>query len=413
MVFTLRPYQQNCVDRVMWDMKLSGNSLIQLPTGSGKSLVIAEVASRLDQEILILQPNREILEQNLSKLRQYVSPYDIGVYSASMDIKKIRKFTFATIGSIYKKPHLFDHIGLVIIDEAHLVNQKNTDSMYASFLNDIGNPKCIGLTATPYRNVTGYHTSKSGATYSCTTLKLMVRMKPFFWKRMLLSINPGGLVEQGYLCPLQYESADLIHHADLRTNKSMSDFDLEYFERMLKPHEQSIVTRIVECQNIYKSVLVFCSSVSQAARMAEVTPHSKVIHANTPKLQREWIIEEFKAGTLKTVYNMGVLTTGFDHPGLDCIVLNRPTKSLGLYYQMLGRGVRIKEGKTHCQVIDFTGTVSEMGPIESIKLVKMQMPQFQHPTWELMTESGHWHNRPLYAPRMVNKPLPEIDLHSL
>src|SRR4051812_26364974 len=109
MPIELRPYQKQAVEKILWSMKLAGNDLLCLPTGAGKSIVIAEVAARLDREILILQPTKEILEQNLSKLLNFVSPHDIGVYSASMNSKTIRKFTFATIGSVYKKPWLFDH----------------------------------------------------------------------------------------------------------------------------------------------------------------------------------------------------------------------------------------------------------------------------------------------------------------
>ena len=132
-------------------MDLEGNDLLSLPTGSGKSIVIAEIANALNQDILILQPTKEILEQNKKKLMAYVDRKDIGVFSASMGEKEIRKYTFATIGSVYKVPERFAHFRLVLLDECHLLNPKATGSMFGRFLAGMNNPKVVGLTATPYR----------------------------------------------------------------------------------------------------------------------------------------------------------------------------------------------------------------------------------------------------------------------
>ena len=111
------------------------------------------IADNLRKEVLILQPSKEILEQNMEKLKLYVPEDEIGVYSASAKRKDINKYTFATIQSIYKKPELFNHIGLVLVDECHQVNPKNAKGMFSSFLKKIGNPVTIGLTATPFRNI--------------------------------------------------------------------------------------------------------------------------------------------------------------------------------------------------------------------------------------------------------------------
>ena len=144
-----------------------------------------------------------------------------------------------------------------------------------------------------------------------------------------------------------------------------------------------------------KSVLVFCSSVRQAEKMAEEYNTENIgecaaVSAKTKAKDRDRIISDFKSGKIKMVFNVGVLTTGFDHPALDCIVLLRPTRSIGLYYQMLGRGVRIAEGKTSCKVIDLTSTVKNMGRVETIKLVKREK-------WELESETGSWHGAELYS----------------
>jgi DNA repair protein RadD len=118
--------------------------------------------------------------------------------------------------------------------------------------------------------------------------------------------------------------------------------------------------------------------------------NSAVVTGKTNKVLREKIISDFKDGTIKYVFNVGVLTTGFDHPSLDCIVLLRPTKSITLYYQMLGRGVRTAAGKKHCKIIDLTSTVQHLGRVETIQLLK------EKGKWELISETGRWHNQQLY-----------------
>ena len=134
---------------------------------------------------------------------------------------------------------------------------------------------------------------------------------------------------------------------------------------------------------------MFCSSVDQAEKLFSLTKNSEVVTAKTKSDERASIVEKFKNGKIKTIFNVGVFTIGFDHPALDCIILLRPTRSIGLYYQMLGRGVRIAPGKTNCKIIDMTSTVKNLGKIETIKLEKKN-------NWELYSETGSWHNREIY-----------------
>lgn len=387
----LREYQKQAIDKILWakNAKLEGNDLIVLPTGAGKSIVIANLVHQLNEPVLILQPSKEILEQNYKKLLNYINAFEIGIYSASMNEKVVRNFTLATIQSIYTKPEEFNHFKLVIIDECHLVNPKNLGGMFSSFLEAIGNPKVIGLTATPYRMDLSYKHTDYGL-YAYTTTKLINRMKGFFWQRLLSNINIQDLINQDFLCPLEYIDRSVIEHADIPLNKSASEFDLDGYEKMLTNKQEKILEAINYGQSISKSVLVFCSSVKQATLFCDLVEGSAIVTAKTPAKERQDIINKFKDLEIKTVFNVGVLTTGFDHPSLDCIVLLRPTRSIGLYYQMLGRGVRKAEGKISCKIIDMTSTVKSLGKVESIKLEKQDK-------WELMSETGSWHNRELYS----------------
>jgi len=387
-----RYYQQQAIDKLIWAQQLTGNDLVCLPTGSGKSLVIADLARKLNEPILILQPSKEILEQNLAKLSNYVDRDEIGVYSASMNEKIVKFYTFATIQSIYKKPEEFSHFNTVIIDECHLVNPKNLEGMFTTFLKEIGNPKVIGLTATPYRMDSFYRRTGYGKfdIETVTTVKLINRLRQHFWSRIIFNINNADLVEKGYLCPLRYIDASVVNQEELALNKSKSDFDLIKFEEVIQSKQNDIKRAIKYGENHSKSVLVFCSSVGQAEKLQREFVGSEIVTSKTPKKERERVIEGFKNGLIKTVFNVGVLTTGFDHPSLDCIILLRPTKSIGLYYQMLGRGVRKSPGKTYCTVIDLTSTVKNIGEIESIRLEKVDGK------WELLSSVGSWHNKELY-----------------
>lgn len=390
MKYKLRDYQKECVRKLLWSQQFPEADLAILPTGAGKSVIIAELARRLNQPVLIIQPTREILEQNYEKLTHYIEPVQIGIYSASMDRKDLGFYTFATIQSIYKKPELFAHFKMVIIDECHLVNPKNFNGMFTTFLKGIGNPKVIGFTATPYRLDQMYTRLKTGEILTHTTTKLINRTRGRFWHRIMFNINNEDLIKEGYLVPLKYIDKTIIEHEDIPTNISKSDFDLGAYDEMMLEKSDSILESVFFAMELAKSVLVFCSSVYQATGLCDLVSGSAVVTAKTKKKERTRIIKEFREGKIQTVFNVGVLTIGFDHPELGCIVLLRPTRSIGLYYQMLGRGVRPAPGKNHCKVIDMTGTVKQLGRIETIKLIKRDM-------WELESEKGSWHKRILYS----------------
>ena len=250
--------------------------------------------------------------------------------------------------------------------------------------------KIIGLTATPYRMATSYKfDKKDNSLMAYTTIKLVNRMKGKFWNHILYNTNIQELINKGFLCPLEYIDRSLVDHADIPLNKSESDFDLEKYEEILSKKQVKILKVIKYAEFIANNVLVFCSSVKQAEVLCDMTDGSAVVTAKTKSEERDSIVKKFKEGKIKTVFNVGVFTLGFDHPALDCIVLLRPTRSIGLYYQMLGRGVRMSPGKANCKIIDMTSNVKHLGKIETIRLEEKN-------AWELLSEEGSWHNREIY-----------------
>ena len=147
----LRAYQKKVVQKMLWAMTLKGNDIICVAQGGGKTHVIAEFTKQLNRPILILVPSKELLEQDLEKLQAVVPRNEIGIYSASMDSKTVKKYTLATIQSAYKHPDKFAHYNVVIVDECDLVPVKKMGSMYMKLFKALGNPKVFGMTGTPYR----------------------------------------------------------------------------------------------------------------------------------------------------------------------------------------------------------------------------------------------------------------------
>lgn len=397
----LRDYQQQAVNAIVRDYKKLGNSVVMTPTASGKSWLIAATAEQLQVPTLILAPSKEICEQNLEKLKVLVDENDIGVYSASLGEKTIRTYTIATIGSIYKKPELFKDFKLVIIDEAHELNPREIKTMYMQFLNAIGNPKTIGLTASAYRNVQMNTIQQNGNMYeyvASTVFKVITRtrgkgmMKPF-WKDIIYYISHGELVRQGYLTPIQYQGAPIIPYETIKINKSLSDYDLESYSEELIGHDAQAILSIRHAMENYKHVLVFAPTIEVAERLSLAVDGSVVVTGSTPRKKREDIVKKFKSGEIQVVWNVMCFVRGFDFPELDCVVNMRPTRSLILWQQMVGRLSRIHPDKKEAVLIDLTGTKDKLGEIESFELYRNRRD-----LWDLRTSKrSAWNDVVLFS----------------
>lgn len=397
-MYKLRPYQVEGSETAV--TKLRGTSkpfIIMAATGAGKSLLIADICHKINEPILILQPSKEILEQNYAKLVSYDPMIDAGIYSASVGRKEIRKFTFATIGSIYKHPELFEDFNYAIIDECHGLNPKSADSMLTSFFKATGIEHIVGLTATPYRIDTLWTRNPDGTLTSTASLKMINRISrtPFF-KSIAYKIETAELIEQGYLAPVRYfhEPNDW---TQLRVNTTGADFTADSLEKFAGGRIERIVQAIRYSDTARKRTLTFCSTIGQAGHVLD---HLKdqvgvaMVTGKTPKKERERLIELFKAGTIKHMLNVGVFTTGFDAPVLDTVILARPTMSLALYYQMVGRGIRIDpdDPDKELHVYDLVGVVERLGRVETIR-VQREYNGFRDEVW---SEAGRCDNYPLY-----------------
>lgn len=368
-MYKLRDYQQQASDaavRFFSDKHKKRNAIEVLPTGAGKSLVIADIASRLEGHTLVFQPSKEILEQNYLKLCSY-GVMDCSIFSASFGRKDIARITFATIGSVRHHPELFQHFRNIIIDECHLVNPK--EGMYKEFLSML-NCKVLGLTATPYR-------LSSSRDYGAM-LKFITRTRPCVFSEVIYQVQISTLLDMGYLSKLNYYPMNPVgwNELNLKANTTGADYTdrsvVREYERIdFYGFLVSIVRRLLtpKAGGKRKGILVFTRFLKEAEQLTQSIPGTAIVSGDTPKATREMILRQFKAGEIPVVANVGVLTTGFDYPELDTIVIARPTMSLALWYQIVGRAIRPHPSKEAGWIVDLCGNLKRFGEVKDLRLV--------------------------------------------
>ena len=367
MKLQLRNYQQAAIDGLYdyWAAGRGNHPIICAPTGAGKSLIIAKLIedamSFPGTRVMVLAHVKELLEQNARELIEAYPEADFGFYSASIGQKRMDKpITFAGIQSIWKRA--FDIVpapDLVLIDECHML-PKDTTTRYGSFIADLQtcNPmvKIVGLTATPYRLDSGYLHKGEGALFDGIAYDIPV----------------GMLMEKGYLSPVISKGS--LHKIDL-TNVKMRGGEFSESDLATAASDPELVratvAEIVDLGTDRRAWLVFASGVSHAemiqASMAEHGIVSEVVTGADAKGEREGKIAAFKAGRLRCLINVNVLTTGFNVPHVDLVALVRATASTGLYVQMVGRGTRLATGKENCLVLDYGQNVERHGFIDAVK----------------------------------------------
>ncbi len=341
-------------------------SLIVLPTAWGKSILTAFVARETQDKLIVLQPSKELLEQNYLK---YINLCDgwvnAGIYSASFGRKEIDEVTYATIGSIKNLGAKFKQLGFtkMLIDEAHLY-PREADSMLGRFLQDSGITHVLGITATPVKLQT--NRDREGGTFSKLVMLTSRSKKGNFYKDIIHVGQVQEMVQLGYWTPLRYEAAGF-DDALLVYNSSKSEFTEDSVQRAYEANGgiQSIVGAL-DAHPERRHILAFVPSVRDAISLSEKYPDSAVIYGEMDKAERDATIRRFRAGEIRVIFNVRVLSTGFDYTGIDCIVFGISTASIALYYQIVGRATRIDASKDDALILDLGGNVSRFGRVEDI-----------------------------------------------
>jgi DNA repair protein RadD len=385
----LRPYQYDAIQALISAAIPFGvHPIAAMPTGTGKSLVIARLAhsihhwGNLRSRVLVLHHNSELIQQNEATLREKVGDPHLrtGIVSAKLDRKEWRAdVVFASINSVYNQPLRFRGVMAIIIDECHLVSPKDA-TMFRALIEGIRQHtpavRVIGLSATPYRLKMGHLTEEGGIfnhlAIDMTTVESFQHFLNNGWLSKLLptktivAMNVDGLKTTAG----DYQLADM----DARYSA-----DIEASTGALEEAVRLAAGR--------KKWLVFTTGVKHSELCAQLLNKlgvkASAVHSKLHKDEQAHRIRQFREGRLAALVNMNMLTTGFDVPDIDCIVVLRPSKSPGLWVQMLGRGTRpvyapghptgtaeervaaIAAGpKPDCLVLDFARNTERLGPID-------------------------------------------------
>lgn len=376
-MITLRANQVKPVEigSAFFKEKKTVPSIMVCPTAFGKSIVIAQICKNIEEKVLILQPSKELLEQNYNK---YISlGGEASIYSASLNTKEIGHVTYATIGSIKNIAHKFTGYKL-IIDECDRFPRESS-GMLRTFIKQSKVTHVLGLTATPLKLQT--NTDFMGNTYSRLMMLTSRNKTGVFFKRIIYVSQIKEMVENGFWSPLVYEAYD-VDDSDLRYNTTKADFTQESLDKMYE--EEDIDTKVINWikNSSRKSILVAVPSVAAAISLASKIPNAAAVWGDMDKKERKRVIEGFKNLSIRVVIQVNVLSVGFDHPELDAIVCGRPTASLSWWYQFVGRITRIHPLKKDGLVVDFVGNVKKFGKIEELLFVE------EESTWKLYGEGG-------------------------
>ncbi len=354
----LRPYQREAVDATVRHFRVSdAPAVIVLPTGAGKSLVIAELARLARRRILVLAHVRELVEQNHAKYAAF--GLKAGIFSAGLGQKdQGHQVTFASVQSVSRNLALFrDACSLLIIDECHRVSDSD-ESQYqqviATLREQNPNLKVLGLTATPYRLGQGWIYQ-----YHYRGFVRSDEARPFVY--CIYELPLSQLIREGYLTRPDMVDASIVHYdfSALQPNSSghYNEPELNSLLTRYPRVTRAICDQIQQLAETRAGVMVFAATVKHAAEITGYLPDActALVTGETPGAERDALISRFKARELKYLVNVAVLTTGFDAPHVDLIAILRPTQSVSLYQQIVGRGLRLAPGKTDCLVIDYAG----------------------------------------------------------
>jgi len=362
----LRPYQHAAVEALYAHLRNhDDNPCVVIPTAGGKTPVIASICrdavERWSGRVLIVAHVKELLEQAADKIQALAPDLLFGIYSAGLGSRDtLAPVIIAGIQSVYRRVHELGHFDLVIIDEAHMI-PFDGDGMYRTLIGGLKqinpNLRVIGLTATPYRMNSGSICAPENVLQS-----------------ICYEVSVRELITQKFLCPViskagkQKSNFDSLHvrageFVSGEVEKLMDDVALV----------EAACQEIIEYTRDRHSVLIFSSGVQHGEHIRETLERHGVgcrsVFGDTLDFDRAQTLSDFKAGKIKYLVNVNVLTTGFDAPNVDCVVMLRPTLSPGLYYQMVGRGFRLHPSKQNCLVLDYGGNVLRHGPVDAIQAV--------------------------------------------
>ncbi len=360
-----RPYQAEAIEAVNAALReRDDNPAIVLPTGAGKSLVMALLVHQwLDAcphfRVMVLAHRKELVEQNAEELAGVDPSLSIGVFAASLRRREtLHSVTFASIDSVAKRAEDFPPQDVLLIDEAHRIPVRG-EGKYRKFIDDMKrrNPalRIVGLTATAYRMGTG-----------------AICHRDHILNHVCYEANVGDLIRAGYLSNIRTIEGE--HSAlDLSgVKKTAGEFNLK--DLALRVDKADVVAQAVKDMvskvrsEQRKSIIVFCIDIEHCehvrTELRKYAIQAETVTGKTPIKERERLVDEFKAGRIQWLLSVNVFFEGFNAKRVDCVAMLRPTQSKGLWVQAIGRGLRLFDGKDDCLVLDYGENIMRHGPID-------------------------------------------------
>lgn len=373
-MLTLRPYQQLAVEAVYQHLRNHDtNPVVVIPTGGGKTPVMATICRDAVQtwngRVLVLAHVKELLQQSVDKLREVCPDLPVGVYSAGLKRRDTEYAVIvAGIQSVYQRATELGAFDLILVDECHLI-ATDGEGMYRQFLTEAlalcPHLRVIGFTATPFRLDAG-----------------PICRADHFLNVVCYEIGVRELICDGFLSKLT-SKAGLAKADTSRLKLRAGEFVASEVEEVMDDSQlvEAACDEIIEMTKDRKSVLIFASGIRHGQHVCDILRSKYDIECGfvsgmTPDDERDEILGRFRGDKgddlferppLKYLCNVNVLTTGFDAPNVDCVVLLRPTMSPGLFYQMVGRGFRLCPGKANCLILDFGNNVLRHGPVDQLR----------------------------------------------
>ncbi|MBM4966075.1 DEAD/DEAH box helicase [Vibrio parahaemolyticus] len=400
-MYTLRPYQADSVKAVIhYFRKHSTPAVIVLPTGAGKSLVIAELARLAKGRVLVLAHVKELVEQNHAKYEGY--GLKGAIFSAGLGRKETdQQVVFASVQSVVRNLDSFkNQFSLLVIDECHRVPD-DKDSSYQKVITHLRelNPgiKVLGLTATPYRLGMGW-------IYQYHTRGQVRTEESRFFRDCIFELPIRYLLDENFLTPARMMDAPVLSYdfSQLKPANTgrYKEAEMDMVIDKAKRATPQIVEQIIQYARERKGVMIFAATVRHAQEIHGLLPEGEtaIVIGDTPTPERDTIIQAFKNRKIKYLVNVSVLTTGFDAPHVDLIAILRPTESVSLYQQIVGRGLRLSEGKNECLVLDYAGNsydlyqpeVGDPKPDSTSEIITIPCPAcgFNNNFWGKLDSNG-------------------------
>jgi len=364
----LREYQTLAVDdAIKWIKSTLEPGLIEAYTAAGKSLIVAEIArivtGMTGKKVLVLQPNKELLTQNVAKYKLTGNP--CSVFSASAGQKSVRhNVVYGTALTVKNMLSAFcSKFCLVILDEADASLTPTILSIIAHMREQNPQLRVLGLTSSPYKLGYGY------------IYKMDINNKPVpedqtrdaYFTKQIVHISGRYLLDNGYVSPITIGAINEGYDTSGLEVNNMGKFTSASVDRAfvgLGRKTSRIIEDIIYQSRGRKSVLIFSATQQHAIEcMQSLPPHlSAMVTDKTPAIEREKIVRDFTDCKIKYLVNVTIFTRGTDFPKLDVIALLRATESSALLHQILGRGVRIAEGKEDCLLLDYASNVDTHFP---------------------------------------------------